>query len=230
MKRRLGSIFMSFILMALLTITISLTLPSEKLQASQESATQVYYTSNFVDFYWGTVVFGPLYTGQRVKNEINEDSSTISYSTTKFNRKLEANIDMRGIVINRSDYETYQDYMAAVTLNSATFDQSISIAVAASVSSSIKATVGTDNIGKLEAELGASLSTTRTVTQRIQFIVAPGQNKSLFTYKTQSVLYSASHKQTIQTRVLFWWNDGQSSTTSGTVTTYGPGYEIVSIY
>lgn len=137
---------------------------------------------------------------------------------------------MRGIVINRSDYETYKDYMAAVTLNSATFDQSISIAVAASVSSSIKATVGTDNIGKLEAELGASLSTTRTVTQRIQFIVAPGQNKSLFTYKTQSVLYSASHKQTIQTRVLFWWNDGQSSTTSGTVTTYGPGYEIVSIY
>lgn len=51
MKRRLGSIFMSLILMALLTITISLTLPSEKLQASQESATQVYYTSNFVDFY-----------------------------------------------------------------------------------------------------------------------------------------------------------------------------------
>lgn len=230
MKRRLGTIFMSFIFMALLTITVSLTLPADKLQASQESATQVYYTSNFVDFYWGTVVFGPLATGQRVKNEINEDSSTLSYDTTKYNRKLEANIDMRGVIIKRSDYPTYQDYVNAITLNSAIFDQSISISVAATISSSITATIGADNIGKLEAEIGASLSTTRTVTQRIQFTIAPGQNKSLYTYKAQSTIYSASHKQTVQTRVLFWWNDGKSTTTSGSVTTFGAGYDVVNIY
>ena len=226
MINKLNKLFLSFIIVLALMIA----LPSKPVHASTNDTTQVYYTSNFLQLYWGNIIFSPLATGQRVKNEISKDSSELSSSTTKYNRTLRYHLDLTDTVINRADYDNFSDYWSAYSANSLYFSESIETSIASTISSSIEATIGEEHIASLGAAIGASVSSSETTTKTISFTCYPGQAKSLYTYKAESIIYYASHKQTIQTRIFFWWSDGESSTTPGTVKTYGAGYDIVTTY
>lgn len=230
MKEKIGKLLFSFGILFLVVITSLFVLPQREVKASQTGTKQVYYTSNFLQLYWGNIIFSPLVTGQRVKNEIYENSRSTSTSTVKYNRALKYYFDLTDTVINSYDYPTYNDYWNALVENSVLFSQNVEISISTTITSDIKATIGEEKIASLGAAIGTSITGTEKVTESISFRIFPGQTKSLYTYKAESIIYSASHKQTIQTRIFFWWSDGETQTTPGTIKTYGAGYDIVTTY
>ncbi len=218
---------MYFAVVALMGLfTVSMTSDNTDLVMGNNSATQVYYTSNFLDLYWGNIIFSPILTGQRVKNEVTKTSANNSSSYTKYDYQLREYIDLTGVVINRNNYSSDESYWNAYNHNSASYLNNMTISTSTSISATLKGTLG-DEIAKLGAELGVSVTQTESETRQISFNICPGQIKALYSYKVEAKLFSAKHKQTVQTRCLWWWNDGNSSTSSGTVTTYGSGYDII---
>ncbi len=230
MKGKLEKILLSLFLLLALIMSPSFMTQSNEVNVSPTNATQVYYTNNFLQLYWGNIIFNPILTTQRVKNEISEQSQVSSTNLTKYNRILYKTVDLRNVEINRSDYPTYDAYWNAYVANSMSYSRVVSISISTSVSSGISATIGEEHIASLGAELGASVTGTETETENIAFTTYPGQMKRLYTYKTEETIYTANHKQTIQTRITFWWVNGESSTTSGTIKTYGSGYDILLSY